>query len=436
MSIKKKRKWTVFFLVKSVDDSADELLSMLNELRSLRFTKHVAVVFCLNVAEQNVKGLLSGNIDDFPPSGTPMTFTTIFLALKKSRAEEPFPYELVMIDEMRDFDLTEPAHLTGFFKTHITDKFQAKRYLLFTWDHGNAYGIFSKTPDAGKQLSKGMRDTGADALEITERANKIFVRPEKNNLLTMEELATSIRLGFAKGRIDVAAMMNCDMQIVDTGFALRNNVRYLVAPEMSMDYNGYNYPFIFQVLIDDPGISPKKLARYIVSSFATKIFPAEDLGDSFKGITALSAVELKYYFNLERFVNRLSDFLSGLLPASRQIIAAARQAAMLNEAKQLIDVYTFLLELAKQEQFKTNTLLASLVFSMKELVLFETFIGAEFSAGGGSKCRPTGLSAYFPGKVFPEGPTQPSLQKTQFFRQTRWKNFLIHFQHTQALPGV
>jgi hypothetical protein len=195
-----------------------------------------------------------------------------------------------------------------------------------------------------------------------------------------------------------------------------------------MDFNGYNYPFIFQLMIDDPGISPRKLAKHIVSSYSKKIFPANDLGDFNKSITALSAVELFYYFKLENIVNRVSDFLIKLLPAGRNIIMQARKESIINKAKALVDVYTFLLKLARQQQFKGNTLLASLIFSMKEMVLFQTHIGDSFKDNAppdiASKYRPTGLSIFFPDRAVPEGGKQPGLHKTTFFKNTKWKNFL------------
>jgi hypothetical protein len=445
MGIKKKRKWTVFFLIKSVDDSIDELILMVNEVRSLYFTKEIAVVFCVNIAEQNVPFLLSGDGPEVGTSRVKKTFTTLFLKLEPDDTNGRFPNKLVKFDEKPDFDLTVSEHLTGYFRSHILERFQAKRYMLFTWDHGNAFGIFGRHANPQNDVFNSFDDDGMDPevfaqLDIVDQVGFKFVTGETSDLLTMEELATSLQFAFGDTKIDIIAMMNCHMQVVDTGFALRDAAKYLVASELYMDFNGYNYPFIFQLMIDDPKISPRKLARHIVSSFKNKIFPRTDLGKFDKSITAISAVELFYFFKFEKFVNRLSEFLITLLPLAYTIINNAREAASLSLTNDLVDVYTFLDKIAEKQQFNDNTLLASLVFSMKEMVIFQTYIGDAFKNENPSEppsiYRPTGLSVFFPLFATPEGLDRPALENTSFFKNTKWKEFLLHF-HTvgQAVPA-
>lgn len=444
MGIKKKRKWTVFFLIKSVDDSIDELLLMMTEVRSLYFTREIAVIFCINIAEQNVPVLLAGVGTELKTPGVKKTFTTIFLKLEPDDTNSRFPNKLVKFDEKPDFDLTVSEHLTGYFRAHIIERFQAKRYMLFTWDHGNAFGIFSRHVDPQAAVFNNADDDGMDAeafakLDIVDKIGFKFVTSETSDLLTMDELSTSLQFAFGDTKIDIIAMMNCHMQVVDTGFALRDAAKYLVASELYMDFNGYNYPFIFQLMIDDPKISSRKLARHIVSSFKNKIFPRTDLGKFDKSITAISAVELFYFFKLEKFVNRLSEFLITLLPSSYTIINDAREAASISLTNGLVDVYTFLDKIAAKQQFQTNTLLASLVFSMKEMVIFQTYIGDAFKDENPSEppsiYRPTGLSVFFPLFATPEGAARPVLENTSFFKNTRWKEFLIHF-HTAGQSAL
>ena len=51
--------------------------------------------------------------------------------------------------------------------------------------------------------------------------------------------------GFGGKKIEIILMMNCLMQIIDTGYALRDSTRYLIASQLAMDLSGYNYTAIF-----------------------------------------------------------------------------------------------------------------------------------------------------------------------------------------------
>jgi hypothetical protein len=206
MVIKKKRKWTVFFLVKSVDDSTDELISMMDEIRSLHFSSEIAVVFCVNIAEQNVRALLLGDVALLSKPDVKKTFTTVFLHLEPDPDNPDVPNKLAPIDEEVQFDLTLAEHLALFFKSRKQERFRAKRYMLFTWDHGNAFGIFGRHPDTKELLWQAENITALDEPEIIERVNRLFVIPETDDLLTMDELAASLEAGFGDSRIDIIAM--------------------------------------------------------------------------------------------------------------------------------------------------------------------------------------------------------------------------------------
>jgi hypothetical protein len=432
MGIKKKRKWTVFFLVKSVDGTIRQLIAMMNEIRSLDFTDEIAIVFCIHTVKESVPALLEGNTDMLMKDEAHKTFTTLFIELEPDPGNKDFPNKLRHVDTNDDFDLSVPDQISNYFRSIILDQFRAKRYMVFTWDHGNAFGIFTKIKRVQEfrddTAAKSMA-TGVDAFELVE---KEVTTPPANNLLTMDELAMAIQLAFGERRVDIVAMMNCHMQVIDTGYALRDTVNYLVASEMLLDIFGYNYPFIFQMMIDDPGISPKKLSKLIVSSLAKKVFPNRDLGQTAKGFSAVSAADLFYYHNLEKHINMLAEFLINQLPGKKEAILRARAIATVQSEKELVDLYTFVETLAKEEHFKSNPLIASLLLSMKDIIFFKTHIGDEF--GATSNYKPTGLSIYFPDTVVPETQKQPISQRTSFFTKTLWKNFLINLQQAPLQP--
>jgi hypothetical protein len=422
MRNQKKRKWTVFFIIKSVDDSIDELITMVNEIRSLEFTKAISIVLCIHMVKENLDALLSGDASRIARKGSKKTFTTVFYTIVPAPKSERFLNRLEPIYENPEFDITNEDHLANYFKKEVLNKHRAKRYILFTWDHGRAYGMFAENPNTTGNVTQPIDMTGT--IEIHQQ--------EGEKILTMEELANAIQWVFEEKKVDIVIMMNCIMQFIDVGYALRDSVKYLVASEIAMDYNGYNYPYIFQLLIDNPKISTKKLAKNVVTSFSTKVFPTVQMGRYQKSSGAIFSNDLSYYTLLANLIDRLSDCLIAQLPHARLDILRAKKNSIIDHSYQLLDLYTFLEYLEEYGLLQRDTVLASLILSIKQLIIFKSYIGQSFSSDSGlSKFHPTGLSIFFPSLIVPDKAELPGLQQTAFYNNTKWKNLLILCQEFQ-----
>lgn len=397
MKSQKKRKWTVFFIIKAVGGSICETIKMINEVRMQELNSKISVVICLNFAKEHLGPLLTGDESFIPGTGETLTPTTVFLELMPG-ANTKFPNDLHVILERSTFDITDPYDIEKYFKDHILRTRQASHYLLFTWDHGKGYGIFEDTSDQ----TDGM---------------KIIHQPEVK-ILTMEELKNAISCAFGKRKIDLVVMMNCLMQMVDTGYALRNNAKYLVAPQTDIDFRGYNYSYIFQAILDKPNIKPRKLAKLAVRSFSSKVYINRELGNNIKSKTAIFAVDLRHYTTFGKHIDQLVFHLLSKLNSSDALttIRKIRIASMINSVTNFADLYTFL-DLLRSNKIFDDVYVASLMLSVKDLLVIESYIGDKLTV------PTTGLIIYFP-DALPENeaplPGFDEFFETEFIRRTKW----------------
>lgn len=110
---------------------------------------------------------------------------------------------------------------------------------------------------------------------------------EITDMLTMDELNKAIAAVFKDKKISVLVMMNCWMQMIETGFAFRDTVDILVAPETTLMFNAYNYPAIFEKLNENPTEITNEAIAVFCSKSAEKTY--SDLKASFSKV-AISAV--------------------------------------------------------------------------------------------------------------------------------------------------
>src|SRR6266542_1097536 len=110
------------------------------------------------------------------------------------------------------------------------DNGEKRNLMLFTWDHGCAFGIF-------------------DPEEYdNEKARPIKSAPS-TDMLMIKELRNAIEGSFEN--VQMLVMMNCWMQSIETNYELKGCVDVLVGPETSIDWLGYNYISIVEKLRED-----------------------------------------------------------------------------------------------------------------------------------------------------------------------------------------
>lgn len=236
--------WTVIFLV-SCDNAGDQLQAlktMLEQILACTISQQVAVVFCINMPVETVPLIDNTYV---PPATLSDAKTTLFYRIELNQAGVGPKSQLVKIKEDPNFCLVKKGDVQRYFQeVVIGGGYEADRYLLFTWGHGAAAGLYYNNQQ-----------------DNTGRWNMLFI----------DDLRDAILGAFQSGgvqKLKLAIMMNCYMQFFDAGYALSlAGVEYLVSSEYGADFFGYNYAKIFDTLYAQPGdATPEILARLAVSS--------------------------------------------------------------------------------------------------------------------------------------------------------------------------
>jgi hypothetical protein len=403
----KKKKWTVFFLVKALGKKISPIVNRINEIRSIPLNENLAIVFCFNVLKENISAIEKGDTNIMAHDDSPETPTTCFYSLTSIQNTEDYEIfnQFKFISENQEFDLTDPYYVEDYFRKFILNPFKAERYILFTFDHGNAFRIFPEKVN--------------DPLPITKA-------------LTMEELNTAIRGALGNRKIDLVVMMNCYMQSMMTGFALHRSVKYLIAPESDMDFSGYNYVSIFNTLINNPDISSRKLAKFCVSSFPKKIYSDYTSGEYNKNNTAIFALKLKYFKLFPSVINQFLKVFSEMSAFPFSTIKAARNDTTLKSKDDLADFYAFLKNITKNEKNNKLTIWISLLCTIIEQVIIEGHVGDNLKKKTDMLLTSewyNGISIYFPLALKPEDIENVNSRINQFLisdfgRRTKWKELI------------
>lgn len=274
-------------------------------------------------------------------------------------------YDSSEADEMDD----KPVIIADYLNA-IRHEFNAAKTALFTWDHGNIFGINRVTVLPGPPLAEKI-NKALDEFDISTGTNfyinptlyrkfepnegpglKEIFRNIKNastwvkdfmgelankegltdnepvaDMLTNTMLAQALEMGgFNSDRkLDLICMMNCCMQNLHTQYTLHENVKNMVAPQTWIYFPGYDYRTIFTNL-NTASMDGEGLAQMIVSTArldAQKPDPLVDRAaaqgifavrlDKIGEIAQLIKEHIQFEANAMTADRRHKFFLSGLL---------------------------------------------------------------------------------------------------------------------------
>ena len=397
----KNYQWTAFFLIRAVDDdSVNAAMDLLQDLLEIQIGEDIALILCMSIYKSDLTWLLSGVKRDKEDTDKKEHLTTVFYriasrkdALGKWRTRMKFIYE------KKDFDITNAQDISYYFKRFVLSNHQADRYMLLTWDHGNGYGIFSNN------------ETGTSGSGKT---------------LMMDEMSTAIQQAFGARKVDLMVMMDCDMLTIDTCYALRDTVKYLVASESTVDAVGYNYRAIFKKLAGNPSVSSKKLATYVITSYDAPL--DIEVGD--KSGTAIFACDLTstgiYYAMCKKLFDLLLKADKGLMA---QVKAAFDGAYYIDGDIPLLDFRSFLKVLEKLvDPAGKVALLCDLMLEAHGTIVLKGYVGSIAKEEAPSfDLEPEGFSFYFPlGSYLADKPGQ--FLQTSFAKAFKMRALLLRFQ--------
>lgn len=276
-------KWTVLFLVHASSKQTREHVRALTEiLKSTRYNEEIKVL------------MLYGALQHSASEGVKIQVTLHEIVKKEAGAQLAWSE---ISPGYGAIDIGDDRELNKIF-SEIRHNYLSDRFLLFTWDHGSGFGIFKTNP---KERELGARDfflnfemdimkegnTRAATLSkesidfdiITnyiEERNTTSRDPDEirgiekkkidTSMLTNDELRNVLIYDAGSKKVDLLIMMNCAMQMIETGYALKDAVEYLVAPETCIFWAGYDYPSIINMLCSHPEIETEALAKYAIDT--------------------------------------------------------------------------------------------------------------------------------------------------------------------------
>lgn len=424
-----KRKWTVFFIIKSVEtDSIDDAITMVNELRDIYYGDVVSVVFCVQVVEKWLPALLAGDVNVSEEGND--TRTTAFLCLREDiHGQSRFKNLLVELERRDEFDLTTVSALVEYFEKIIIAKFPSERHLLFTWNHGNGYGIFAGGSSVTVLNDQIARKTIDQHLYIKSVQKAEHFTDAPVEVLSMNELGEALSIAFKTKKIDLVVMMNCYMQYFNTGYALKGSVDYLIAPESYIYFSGYNYSSIISELLRDPDQPSRNLAVHVVQSLEGKQYPSPALREEALAATALVTVDLSLYTEMADHVDELVAKMKVEMPSNmKKLVKARHNTFKVKDALWGVDFFDFLQQLkAQMPRHWQSDLIEKIMRTRKSLVVSAII--------GKSLCKkphgcPMGYMLYFPlvfSGDFYNGEIRKFFGDTSYFLERDWHDFALMF---------
>lgn len=424
-------KWTIIFLMKSLSAQVQDMVAVIDQLLAARKAKDIAIVLCINIDSNLVPSNFPRGTNR-PPAG----FTTLFYSI------EFVQNSLTLISENPKFDILDGASVTFFFKDIVQDNFPAEQYALFTWDHGQPFGIFGGSDEAPLIVNSKnplpLYFKLYNTFPALKHKARQFLTESDVQILTITELRNAIASSFSGKKIGVIAMSNCYLQFFDTGYELSSCAEYLVAFETLMYFaDTFNYKTILEAISRNPYISSESLSRLIVSTFSYETDP--NSSNEFKRSVALFANDLSWYPSIAKQFDELSKTLIRELPRYfleiKTSLSKCGYIAPNIEIFALIDFRNFITCLYNEAPALFHNNGYEVIQWFLEKVVVESFVGEDFANEASDEFKaPSCFSIYLPKtpgiyhSLFRDLYMRESgLSPTEFVKRFSWDAFIARY---------
>lgn len=252
-------KWTVLFVIHGLGDGLEEQSRVLTHVVGYGpwQLKHTNLLFLKSdTGYGRKKEMITSDLYMVNPRS------------KKIKGEKDY----IRCRRFRDINIGNSYRLTGIF-SYVREHFPSEKLMIVFFDHGAGFGLFESIPERGSkkytftmnevddelrdkkyhhtrklfvpakaaEKPSGKKTAGSpEAMDTVERLKFFRKKYSHTDMLTMEELSVALRRGFRR-KVDVMVMVNCNMQMIETGYSLRKNVHYLVGSETMFWIYGINY---------------------------------------------------------------------------------------------------------------------------------------------------------------------------------------------------
>lgn len=306
--------------------------------------------------------------------------------------------KIVKVKDMGELDMGDYRQLVNFAK-YIKENYPAKKYCFVIWNHGSGW--------KNNNLNSIFRGISYD--------------DSSNNHITNAQLGiATAEMAKALGqKIDVLDMDACLMQMVEVAYAVKDNVRYMIASEELEPGKGAPYDDILAGV--KKGMNPGAFAINWVNAFAKSYVGGSQGHDE----STQSAIDLSKFGALVDSLNGLAKTLmSGKY--ARDV-----KAALLNVQKfdfpENVDLIHFT-ELLKK-QLKTDEAIKTA--SDKVLAAAKAAILICKNTGYSTK-NAKGIAIYLPSSFYIE----PKYLTLSFAKDTLWDDMIATLYKRNAADKV
>ncbi|HEX8145589.1 MAG TPA: clostripain-related cysteine peptidase [Pyrinomonadaceae bacterium] len=358
-------------------------------------------------------------------------------------------------NSFQDFDeesnMGDPATLRAFV-SWARERFPAEHYMLVIWSHGDGWrrpelaapGRRGRTRDAGVREQDAARAEALLAEGLLTKESLASLDLEQTPLggqyrtisedetnghdpLYVREIQDALEGVFGAGRgLDVIGFDSCLMQMVETGYAMRNVADVMVGSEELEPLRGWDYDDWLRALADSPGQSATELGKHIVESYRKTY-------DATTSDTTLSAVRLSgnRMNRLAGAVSLLSRELMGSLGAEWQRIRDARRGCNVfapGRGYHGVDLHQFASNLAAADVNPRLRARAAEVARLLERMVVHNYAGRDrqdaFGGRGLAIYFPVSRAAYWSDKYWKAYAETNKEYAVQFVTDHLWDNFL------------
>jgi len=423
-------KWTVMLYMNADNNLAPFAISDFEEMANVKYDPRVNVVVQLD--------RIGGKDTDEDWGETRRFLMREKLKPTRSASLQGF---------IEESNMGDPTTLASFV-TWATKNFPAERYMLVIWSHGDGWRRMLNEDSYIESVGARRRDV-AVAEELLMKGQLTESRLASMNLLRtpldtqfrtisedesngydnlyVREIQDALERVFKDGGgLEVIGFDACLMQMIETGYAMRNVASVMVGSEELEPMEGWSYNIWLQALSNTPDMDGAAVGRAIVDSY-------RETYEQSRPNTTLSVVRLANgdIGRLAAAVSALSKELIVNLKNELPWITQARMNSYVFAPKRGycgIDLHRFCSQLAEAEVNTRLRARAGEVMAIVDSLVIRNYAGKARQGAFGSR----GLAIYFPAnnaayqadKYKYAYTDENEFQAVQFVREHLWDNFL------------
>jgi len=220
------------------------------------------------------------------------------LILSDSTRRISIPELGIEADDRTECNMGDPATLSAFIR-FCRENYPSEMTMLVMSDHGGGWRRTSSAGSNPRHAALTLRDISIDE---TSRGDSLSIR----------EFSDAIADATDGQKIDLVLFDACIMGMVEVGYEIRNNVRYMVASTENVPLSGFPYRQILSHMGSLDNAAPRPVAELCARDYYNS-YTTGDSVDNPGGMysVTVSAVDLSYMEQIAAELNTLASYIIG-----------------------------------------------------------------------------------------------------------------------------